>query len=305
MIKPSTKVYKKQILEGFSIPAIIHNGSYFFVDIDVYENGRVSCWHLEDFEHFKNDVHRGWVSTCIPENENISIHGLGDWQIQNGNWLFNNDSFIEYVHNLIKELNPNLENIYKYSEKKINGISVYESGNGKIYKELKNFKNDPFPEKIDGDSINLFYKKGVEYELVKVNIFNDDTIQLSRIKKPIDLTLEKFEQLIEQKKLISEIPPNSKVSIYGLGSFEIVKTSFVTKIKDKLLEVKDTLRELKGEPSTIDICIEAHQNYIDNPTEENREKLRISYENVPKHQRMFVGDMDTKDREVRMIIYGR
>ena len=64
------------------------------------------------------------------------------------------------------------------------------------------------------------------------------------------------------------------------------------------------MRDLNGQPSSIDICREAHQNYISNPTIENRKKLKISYENVPDHQKMYVGDMDMKDIEVRMIIYG-
>ena len=32
--------------------------------------------------------------------------------------------------------------------------------------------------------------------------------------------------------------------------------------------------------------------------------LRAAYEAVPEHHRMYVGDMDTKDVAVRMIIYG-
>jgi hypothetical protein len=46
--QPSTKVYREKIVEGFSIPAIIHNSQYFFVEIDVYEDGRVDCWNFED-----------------------------------------------------------------------------------------------------------------------------------------------------------------------------------------------------------------------------------------------------------------
>lgn len=117
MIKPTTRVYRKQTIEGVSIPAIIRNGNYFFVDIDVYENGRIECWNFEDFDHFKQDVMRGWVSLASPDNDEISIYGLGSWTIQNGNWLFNKDSFIDYVQSLIKELNPTLENLYKYSKK--------------------------------------------------------------------------------------------------------------------------------------------------------------------------------------------
>lgn len=73
----------------------------------------------------------------IPDNNKISIHGLGSWTINEGEWLFNKETFIEYVQNLIKELNPNLENIYKYSEKTINGIRIGERGKGQSIRKLK------------------------------------------------------------------------------------------------------------------------------------------------------------------------
>lgn len=304
MIKPTTKVYRKQIIEGYSIPAFIKNGNYFFVDLDVYENGRVHCWNFEDFEYFKKDVERNWVSLNIPDNDEISIHGLGNWTINEGNWKFNKKTFVDYIQRLIKELNPNLENIYKYSEKKVNGISIGENGNGTVYKEIKKYPNDIFPEKINGQSVDLFYKVLENYHLIKVNVFSDNTIQLSRLENTVDLTLEEFEKLIKEGKILTEIPLNSAVNIYGLGNFKITKVQYVTAIQEKLMEIKDILRNLNGQFSSIEICREALQNYNSNPTIDNKNKLKISYENVPDHQKIYVGDMDTKDIEVRMIIYG-
>lgn len=304
MVKPTTKVYKKQTIEGFSIPAIIRNGSYFFVDLSVYENGRVDCWNFQDFDHFINDVNRGWVSVSIPDNNAISIHGLGSWTIQHGSWLYSSVSFIEYVRELIKELNPKWENIYKYSEKTINGVRVGENGSGTVYKEHKAFPNDIFPNKIDGRSVNLFYKIANEYYLTKVNVFADGMIQLSRIESPIELNLEKLEQLINEGTIATEIPLTSRVHIYGLGSFLVTKTHYVSNCKDKFIEIKDILRDLNGQPSTIDLCRQAFEGFLKSPNLENKQKLKTAYENVPDHQKMHVGDMDTKDIAVRMIIYG-
>lgn len=304
VIKPLTKVYRKQIIEGFSVPAIIHNMDYFFVDLDVYENGRVYCWNFEDFENFKKDIQRGWVVLNIPDNKEISIHGLGRWTIENGNWLFNKETFINYIQNLIKELNPSWENIFKYKEKKINGITIGENGNGTIYKENKKTPDDFFPEKVDGESVNLFYRIVDDFYLIKVNVFVDGSLQLSRLENPIDLSIEEFEKLIVDNNILTEIPIGSSVNIYGLGKFSIQKISYTANIEEKLLEIKDIQRDLKGEPTTIEICIKAHQNYLENPTLNNKELLRVAYENVPEHKKMYIGDMDTKDIEVRMIIYG-
>lgn len=305
MIKPSTRVFRKQLLEGVAIPAIIRNGSYFFVDIDVYENGRVACWNFEDFKHFKKDVARGWVSTSIPNGDSISIHGLGDWVIGDGKWLFDQRSFINYVQSLIHELNPGLENMYTYSQKIINGVRIGESGNGTAYKELQRIPNDPFPDKINGNSTNLFYKENSGYCLVRVNAFADNTIQISRLANPINTSIEDFEKLVEAGIIASQIPDNSPVLIYGLGSFVAVTARFDTSITDKLNEIKDVIRKLNGQMSTLDICRHDYETYMANPTAENRTKLKTSYERIPDHQKIYVGDMDTKDIAVRMILYGK
>jgi hypothetical protein len=303
-IKPTTKVYRKEILEGYAIPAIIHNMNYFFVDLDVYENGRVHCWNFEDFDHFVNDVKRGWVVIRIPDGEDISIHGLGTWTIGDGKWFFNSDTFIAYVRSLIKELNPKSENIYKYSVKKSNGIRIGENGDGTVYKEQKRTENDPFPRKLDGDSVDLYYRIEDDFHLAKITVFADDTIHISRLETPIETNLAKFEKLIDSKLISTSVPVGATVQVYGLGSFSIKSASWCADIEQKLVEIKDMLRKLKGQPSSIEICRQALEDYRENPTIANRDKLRGAYESIAEHERLYVGDMDTKDIEVRMIIYG-
>lgn len=302
MIKPSTRVFRKQIIDGVSIPAIIHNLQYHFVDLDVYEDGRVECWDFEDFDHFKKKVKSGWVVLNIPEGQQISIHGLGTWAIDHGNWTFSSKSFIDYVLSLIREMNPGLTNMYKYTPKKVNGVRIRESGRGTIYKEYK--ANDPFAKKIDAEGLNLFYKSGDEYWLVKVNAFADTSICLSRLESPIEIDFPQLEKFIADGIILTDLPADSKVNIYGLGSFNARGVYYNASIGDKLSEIRDLQRKSRGEPSSLDICREAYGKYLQNPTLAQKEILKISYENVPKHQRMYVGDMDTKDIQVRMIIYG-
>lgn len=299
---PTMRVYRKQIIEGFSIPALIHNGSYFFTDLDVYEDGRVNCWNFEDFEHFKQDVRRGWVALSIPDNERISIYGLGEWSVNSASWTFDSESFIEYVSSLIKELNPHMENIFKYRQKVIKGVRIAETGTGIIYKPDNS--KDIFPKKIEGNSTNVFYKSGDEYYLVKATVFADLRIGLSRIEKPLDLTFAELQELVDKKVVLTELPPQARVCIYGLGSFDIGECGYVIAIDQILLEIQDQLRELRGEPNSKHVCIEAYKAYLENPTSQNREYLKVSYEDVPKHERMYLGDMDTKDVPIRMIIYG-
>jgi len=243
MITPSTRVLRRQIIEGYSIPAFINNGGHCFVNLDVYEDGRVQCWNFKDFEHFKKDVQRNWVSFSIPNYQSISIVGLGEWIIHEANWLFNKDSFIEYVENVIKMLNPNLENIYKYTERKNeNGIIYSQNGHGTVFKEKRNSPLcDIFAEIKRGNGHDFFYKIRGDFYLVSANVFSDGSIHLSRLENPVELTLNEFEILIRKKVLVSRIRKNSNVIIYGLGSFKIHKALYYKTINEKLVEIKNDL----------------------------------------------------------------
>jgi hypothetical protein len=302
MPSPATRVYRQQVLEGFSIPALIHNGHYYFANLEVYEDGRVECWNFEDFLSFQHDVHRGWVVLTIPDGEAISIHNLGKWRLTQGQWDFTKQTFITYVEGLIQTLNPGWQNIHRYSERRVDGVVVGENGNGTIYK-----KREPasfFSARIEGASLDLFYRQEATYWVVQVNVFADETVQLARLETPVALTLAELAELVSQELIVTQVPLGATVCIYGLGSFTIQEALYVESVQNKLAELHDMQRKLAGEPTTLDRCIEAYAAYKAQPTATHKETLRQIYEQVPDHLRSYVGDMDIGDTEVRIILYG-
>jgi hypothetical protein len=117
--------------------------------------------------------------------------------------------------------------------------------------------------------------------------------------------MQELKTQVEIGNVLTEIPVNSAVEIYGLGNFKILSPDYpCTTIQDKLLEIRDLIEKQNNRPSSIDICRSIFDDYLRNSTVELREKLKIAYENIPEHQRAYVGDMDTKDTAVRMVIYG-
>lgn len=298
-MKNFQKIKHKNDLNGVFVPAIIHNHNYHFVDLSVYENGRVDDWNFKDWEHFRNDVKKGWLVCQIPDNESISIFHLGGWRIKNAHWEFDEQSFIRHIENQIKTMNPNWKNIYEYSPKFENGIEIGELGRGTPYKVgIDN-------QFIEGKSFNLFLKKENGYFLVQVIVFKDSTIRISRIENPFEISLLEFETMIQNDKILSKIPQNSQVQIYALGRFGVTKEIWAEEIKNILQEIKETIKKMNGEQTFFEICQETLSHYKKNPTAENKEKLKTAYENVPEHLRMYLGDMDSKDAEYRQIIYGK
>lgn len=289
-------------MEGRAIPGIIKNGTHFYVSLMVYEDARVGCWNFEDFEHFKKDVHRGWVAISVPNGKALSIHGVGQWIINKGEWEHNTDSFIKMVKDLILEMNPNWENVYKHVPKKWKGIGVGESGTGCVFTKKE---ENPFENRISGEATTVFYQsESGEYYVARLEMYSKESLFIHHIPEPFELNLDKLKELIADKRVVTDPPIGSKVCLLDLGSCEIIKMDYCTKTDQKLLEIEGVLRELAGEESLISICKTAYDNYLKDPCLKTKAELKVAYENIPEHERMYVGDMDTKDVAVRMVIYG-
>ncbi len=104
--------------------------------------------------------------------------------------------------------------------------------------------------------------------------------------------------------VVTEVPPGTSVRVHGLGGLILAQASHVVSINSKALEIKDMQPTLAGAPMTLKLCRQAYESYLEKPTPTHREALRKAYEQVPEHLRRYVGNMDTRDTAVRMILYG-
>ncbi|MDG0794074.1 hypothetical protein OMP38_27030 [Cohnella ginsengisoli] len=117
------KIRRKKAIEGTTVPGIIYNGGqYFFINLDIFEDGMANCWELVDLEGLKDKLDLGWLTPVVPLGKTLSIHGLGAFKIESTNWLHDKKTYYKLVVNKIKRLNPAFENISKItkSQKKLN-----------------------------------------------------------------------------------------------------------------------------------------------------------------------------------------
>jgi len=309
-VESFSKIERQRILEGRFIPAVINNGgSHFFINLEVFEDGLIDCWEMVDLDLFKGKLNSGWVSPLIPNGKELSIHHLGSWKVKNGHWLFSKDSYYQHILSVIKDLNPELTNLYNCHGKttkkvgKVN-VSILGTANGKPYR--KEEENNYFSKKHRGDNFHAFIKNNEsEFLLVNINVFSDSSLQVSAVEKPETLTVEEFKEQIEQGRITTNVPVNSNVKIYGLGECTVGECLYSADINQKLNEINDIIAELNGNKTSSQICKEIYDEYCANPTVKLRDSLKIAYENIPEHLRTYVlGDMDVKDIPVKMIIYG-
>jgi len=302
-----TTITRTEVLEGFSIPGIIHNFQYHFIDLQVYSDGLISCWEMVDLNMFKDKLNKGWVVTSIPEGEGISIFNLGHWYIEQGEWQHTKESLYGYVYSLIKQLNPSLENLYDYkgNNSKMVGkanVAKHFLPNPKPY-----YYNDPqafFPKKINGEKFHIFFRNDdSKTYLAELSIYGSGYIEITNLPKKKVFKFDELEGLASAGKLTTNVKIGEIVTILRLGSFKIKSGSGV-EMKFKLNEFKDKLNELNGRENSIAKCARIFEKYKQNPTTKLRDELKLAYEDIPEHRRIFVGTMDTQDYEVRQVIYG-
>lgn len=310
-IESFSKIERKRILNGRFIPAVINNGgSHFFINLEVFEDGLIDCWGMVDLDLFKGKLNSGWVTPQIPNGKQLSIHHLGNWEVLKGDWLFTRDSYYEHVHSVIKDLNPELTNLYNCfgkTTKKVGkmNVALLKLANGKPYR--KKDDEDYFSPKYKGDNFHAFIKENEkEYQLVNINVFSDSSIQISSIKEPEILTIEEFKKQIELGRITTKVPESSKVKIYGLGECTVGECFYSADINQKVNEIGDIIADLNGDKTSSQICYEIYDEYCANPSDKLRESLKVAYENIPEHLRVYVlGDMDLKDNPIKTIIYGK
>ncbi len=296
------RVYYRQRVEGVTIPAVIHNGSYFYTNLGVYENGIVSCWRRSDLRQFKEELARGWVTPCIPIGRNISIYGLGEFPVLDAHWKYDNKGFYQYIEKTVKSLNPEMKNIYQTTQGEIDKwakVRVRTTAEPISYKVKPGFGYVTF----DGKTSNIFYRKKDQIYLTTITAYADKTLEIDAEPDRI-FELAEINEMFEQGIFTISIQKEEWVIIEGLGRVLLGETKQRYKLpkKEKQKEIQELVCRVAGEKDAHDKCIWAHYAYLTDPSEFNREALRKAYEAVPEHERMYLGDMDTKDSDIIRIL---
>jgi hypothetical protein len=300
------RVQRTKIIDGLATPAFIHNGGYHLINLPVFADGLVDCWEMVDLPLFREKARAGWVGPRVPDGEVLSVHGLGSWTVAGGQWDLDAAGFIDRVMSLLRELNPRMENLQDYharAEVTVRGdrLAIIDMAGEQPYREV-----DPgadFPARITGDRLWVLVRS-TDYYIASLRVFKDGVCELTHLPSPATLSLDDLRRAVGEGHLVGTIPPGARVGLHGLGSFVAAEEHHCTNPAEMLREVDDLLATINSRPDTLALCRAAHAAYLADPCVALRDALREAYEAVPAHKRRYVGDMDTKDVAVRMIIYG-
>jgi hypothetical protein len=151
---------------------------------------------------------------------------------------------------------------------------------------------------IPGTFTHAFIHNG-NYFLTEIKVYKDGMIDCWGL-----VNFEEFRQKIAQGWVVTTLPNNAEVAVSMLAHFKATEVRAWVKEEEFIKEVTDEIEKLNGRPTSRDKCLESYQRFQNEQSEESRQQLKESYEAVPEHLRMFLGDMDVKDIPIRMIIYG-
>jgi hypothetical protein len=264
------KVYYKRTVEGVTVPAVIHNGGYFYIDMPVYEDGTVSCWKEVALADVPGVIQSGWLTSSVPDGKTLSVHGLIEFRVQNAVWDRTDDNFFEYIQNTVKYVNHKTEGVYTVSdEKKYKSTHIFTAFDGVV-------------------------------RLENITAFADGTYAIDSLGT---VTEDELNARFAQNLIFTLPPLGAPIHIDALGIVRAAEIVWAVSAKEKRKEISDYKNALNDKPTLHDAAVSAYHAYLEDPTGYHREKLRAAYEAVPEHERMYLGDMDSKNWDYERILY--
>lgn len=296
------RINRQKTIEGTTIPGFINNMHYHFINVDVYEDGMVNCWELVDFNGLKEKLRSNWLVPKVPDGESISIFNLGSYTIQSAKWEFNSRSYYKHIKRIVRKLNPQFANIYKITSHERRDC---EKRKVKLSPPSKDFyvTSELGYQTVEGKSTSVFIRIESGNYLVNLTVYKTGKVICFNGESEISYNMESIKELFENGTFFTNIENPTPVIIKGLGEIVFSHTSFSTDIGEKYRELLDIFKSLRGEESSIDRCRKSYYEYLEHPLELNRQRLKQFYELVPEHERLYLGDMDTRDSDYQRIIY--
>ncbi|WP_426430099.1 DUF7638 domain-containing protein [Winogradskyella sp. HB-48] len=100
-MKNTYRIENDKLIKGISLPVFIHNLHYHLTDIHIYEDGKIDCWELVDFDGFIKKIQSGWIKTNLPKGEKVFAFPLGNFQTKEFNANRTENDLIKEVRDII------------------------------------------------------------------------------------------------------------------------------------------------------------------------------------------------------------
>ncbi|MDG9710405.1 NADAR family protein [Streptomyces sp. DH10] len=153
--------------------------------------------------------------------------------------------------------------------------------------------------RVPGTWRHAFIRNG-DYFLTDLFIYADGLIDCWGL-----VTLEELAEKLRRGWVATELPDGARASAHELAAWRFSEPRTWLTPELLLAEVRDTIDQLNGRPDSTGRCLAAVDVFLADRTEENRAAARAAYLAIPETQRRYaLGDMDRKDRPLRVLVAG-
>ncbi|MFM9268028.1 hypothetical protein [Tychonema sp. BBK16] len=157
---------------------------------------------------------------------------------------------------------------------------------------LQIYRNGANGQIIRGQGLSAFIHNNNYYETI-IGVFEDGMIDCWGL-----VNFEEFKTKVAQGWVVTEVPKGAMISCHHLywGNSTL---EFYIEIDEFVKEVEDIINLLQGKQTVAESCIQAFARFLTLQKKENKSSLRVAYNAIPKHLRIYVlGDMDCKDSAI-------
>ncbi len=298
-----TPIQRQRTIEGTTIAGIIQNMGYHFCDVEIFADGMINAWHLNDLTQFASRFEAGSlrILTSIPDGETFSIFGLGEYRVSKAQWQHTPQSYLRKVEQTLRILNPTLSNLYCVTQHELDQNErrrIVYCSHAQPYRVTAEIGYSTEP----GRKTRLFVRHDDRCLLANICVFKSGSVRISHPDLIEQTTLEELDTGFREGRFITSIETPLEVSCGELGVLTLVNANYCVNINSKRKELHamfDTLDRRDRHEK----CRQAYFQYLEDPSEFNRDQLREAYEKVPEHERIYLGDMDTRDTDYQRILY--
>ncbi len=285
--------YKRASQRGWCMPVIIRNGSFFYTKLLAFEDGVVDCWEGLDLALFRKKMQTRWIATETKVGEELSIFNLGSMTVRQSEPLVDRAQIEARVEEAIRYFNPTLSNMVDLHD---DPVEV----RGKVrYAKLPSLDGRPVrttPEGTDvmGEEVAVVMIEGDERRVTRWFVYADGMSRFGADGPLISLA-EAEQQLLAGETVTLRVQDGRWITLDGVGRAKIVDSHWDIEPEERVKEQRDHYAQLRGEGDAVARCRECLEEFERTQTDSARERLRAAYLEVPKHLRMFCGDMDRRD----------
>ncbi|GAA2357563.1 hypothetical protein Cme02nite_51240 [Catellatospora methionotrophica] len=153
-------------------------------------------------------------------------------------------------------------------------------------------------EHIPGKSRLVFVKNGGTHFLTNLTVYADGVIDCWGL-----MSFDELRTKLATGWITTQPLDNGQASAHDLARWRFAEPRSHVSADMLIGELLDVVDKLNRRPDSSERCRQLIDRYLADRSEENRLAIRAAYFTIPEHQRRsMLGDMDSKDFPVRVLI---